>query len=236
MELLFNKRDQKHPFERAVSLGTSCYSAWPLQSLGLRPTAYPFDWLFSTPAMVTHMLEDRFTTFLDPAYFEPAVRTAPEASRDSRVCHHSYYRENFGVDWVFNHHDLSRPEVAASYRRRVDHFVAALEDGRKILLLMVNIEGETTQASFERLCLAIDRYGTGNTLLQIDVARTGDVLDFGMGHAMACGRHRRRLFRSTSSIDGVRFRNPIDDLVMTACIEQYPYLTALRSDADAPPA
>ena len=221
MELVHNRRDQKRPFVRAVSLGTSCYPAWLLQELGLRHAAYPFDWIFATPAMVLHMLEDGFRHFLDPASMQASARSDRDAAGTSKVCAHLYYRERFGVEWVFNHHDLSIPAVAASYRRRVDRFVAAMRDDHKTLLLMVNTGGDTTQAGFERLCAAIDAYGSDNTLLQIDVVRTGDVLDSGFGHAMACGRHRRRLFRSTSEIDGVRFRNPIDDLVMQACMMQY---------------
>ena len=236
MALVHNFRDQKRPFERAVSLGTSCYSAWLLHALGLRRVAHPFDWIFSTPAMVAHVLDDRFACFLDPAQLRPTIMADRESAGTSRVCGHAYYQQRFGVDVVFNHHDLSLPAIAAAYRRRVDRFVAALEDDRKTLLLMVNTEGETTQESFERLCRAIDGYGPSNTLLQIDVARTGDVLDFGMGHPMACARHRRRLFRSTSEIDGVRFRNPIDDHVMKACIAQYRFSGALHDAAGEPPA
>ena len=237
MQLVNNRRHQQRPFDRAASLGTSCYSAWLLQKLGLRRVAFPFDWIFSTPDMVSHILEDRFLSFLDPAHIRPSLRTERDVAGTSRVCRHSLYHESFGVDWVFNHHDLSIPEIAAAYRRRVDRFVLALADDRKTLLLMINAGAGTTQGSFERLCAAVDAYGRDNTILQIDVVATGDVLDFGMGQAIACGRHRRRLFRSTSEIDGVRFCNPIDDLVMEACIRQYGFSDpqedgpASRSDA-----
>ena len=208
-------------------MGTSCYPAWLLQELGLRNAAYPFDWIFSTPAMVTHMLEDRFGCFLDPRFVRPTIGTHQSGEGDSQVCGHAFYHDHFGVEWVFNHHDLSRPEVAATYARRTDRFVAALRDGRKTLLLMINTGGDTTQEGFERLCRAIDAYGPANTLLQIDVVRTGDVLDFGMGQPLACDRHRRRVFRSTYSINGVRFPNPIDDYVMRACVGQYRFAAGI---------
>ena len=49
-----------------VSLGCMCAPAKHLQRLQLRLCAGPFDWIFSTPQMVTHCLQDDFACFLRP--------------------------------------------------------------------------------------------------------------------------------------------------------------------------
>jgi hypothetical protein len=225
--LVRNRRDQREPFVHAVSLGTNCYAAWLLQELGLRRGSNPFDWIFSTPAMVLDMLEDDFARFLDPGEHE-------RGDAHGR-CRHRFYRERFGVDWVFNHHDPTQPQDAAYLLRCVDRFRAATGGMDKTLLLMVNIEAPVRQDQFGRLCEAVERLGPRNTLLCINVGCARDVLGMGMAEPFQIGRHRLRTYRSTSEIDGVRFGNPLDDLVLRGAIMQHRFdPPPARDDAELP--
>ena len=52
-----------------ISIGTFCYSAHLLQSIGLRTEAYPFDWIFTTENCFQDALKDNFEKFLNPIYF-----------------------------------------------------------------------------------------------------------------------------------------------------------------------
>jgi hypothetical protein len=224
--LVRNRRDQREPFVHAVSLGTNCYGAWLLQGLGLRRGSHPFDWIFSTPEMVLDMLGDGFAGFLDPAEHE---------TDGPGRCRHLAYRRRFGIDRVFNHHDPTRPEDAAYLRRCVRRFREVTGGADKTLLLMINIEAPVTPALFARLCEAVEALGPRNTLLCINVGCARDVLAMGMAEPFQIGRHRLRTYRSTSEIDGVRFTNPLDDLVLRAAIMQYRFdLPPARDDPELP--
>ncbi|WP_419825642.1 DUF1796 family putative cysteine peptidase [Sphingomonas sp.] len=225
--LVRNRRDQRVPFVHAVSLGTNCYAAWLLQGLGLRRGSHPFDWIFSTPAMVLDILDDDFRHFLDPAEHE----RGGEPGR----CRHRSYQARFGVEWVFNHHDPTRPEDARYFRRCVDRFRAVTGGPDKTLLLMINIEAPVTPELFAQLCDAVERCGPDNTMLCINVGCARDVLAMGMAEPFQIGRHRLRTYRSTSEIDGVRFANPLDDLVLRGATMQFRFdLPPARDDPELP--
>lgn len=224
-DLVRNWRAQREPFAHAISLGTSCYPAWLLAALGHRTAAYPFDWLFAHPEMVLAMLEDRFAAFLDPAEHDP-VPVGARPDRSSGFCHHRGYRERFGVEHVFNHHDPTDPAGRAYFERAVHRFHRTTGGDDKTLLLMIQAGPPPSAPLFERLCGAIDRLGPRNTFVCIGVCRTGDALDMGFGEPHRIGRHRMRMFRSTSDIDGVRFGNPIDDLVLRAAVQQFRFASA----------
>lgn len=104
-------------FGHAVSLGSFCHAAMALKRAELRRWSGPFDWIFSNLAMAAHCLQDDFATFLDPAHWASVPvgeRVTPEANR----CEHRFYRERFGVRFVFNHHDPAASEQDADYLRR----------------------------------------------------------------------------------------------------------------------
>ena len=104
-----------------ISVGPQCATAAILQKLGLRQAAFPFDWVFSSLAMVCHCLEDDFRTFLDPAEHEPVplhLRKKPKINR----AHHRFYR-TMGVELVFNHHEM--PASLPHFQRAVERFRTA---------------------------------------------------------------------------------------------------------------
>jgi hypothetical protein len=115
------------PLPAIVSLGTHCFTSGLLRRWGLRSYAGPFDWVFSSAAMVAHCIEDDFATFLDPAQFRPVPVELRKAGASSNRVNHTYYQEQFGVEFVFNHHDVHLPEDFAHYQRTVQRFQAGLQ-------------------------------------------------------------------------------------------------------------
>lgn len=104
-------------FGHVVPLGSFCHAAMALKRTGLRSWAGPFDWIFSSFGMVAHCIEDDFATFLDAGQYRSVPveeRHTPEANR----CDHKFYRERFGVHFVFNHHDPAASADDAAYFRR----------------------------------------------------------------------------------------------------------------------
>lgn len=166
--------------------------------------------------MVAAMLEDRFTRFLDPREH----RRNPADDLPSR-CEHIGYREQFGVHHVFNHHDVTTAAGLDHFKRAADRFLAVTGGPDKVLLLMVNTVVPVLPESFATLGHAVDALGPRNTLLCVNVGCTGDTLDMGMSDPFQIGRHRLRTYRSTSEIDGVRFVNPLDDLVLRSVVTQF---------------
>lgn len=167
--------------------------------------------------MVADMLEDRFMRFLDPTQHV----LAPGDGGHSARCDHAGYRERYGVRHVFNHHDVTGPDGLDHFTRAVERFLVVTAGPDKVLLLMVNNVVPVLRDDFDRLCHAVDSLGTRNTLLCLNVGCAGDTLNMGMSDPYQIGRHRLRTYRSTSEIDGVRFTNPLDDLVLQSTVMQF---------------
>ena len=86
----------RRPIQHIISLGVFCYPAWVIKQLGLKRRSYPFDWIFSTPAMVLDILRDDFARFLDASNY----RLNPPEGREEGVSEHLHYRDTHGVGAV----------------------------------------------------------------------------------------------------------------------------------------
>ncbi|MDV6345089.1 DUF1796 family putative cysteine peptidase [Nitrosomonas sp. Is37] len=126
-------------FSQAISLGSFCHSAQILREVEYRAFSGPFDWIFSSPGITAHILQDDFNLFLDPEYYEPVpleLRQSPEAIS----CDHRFYRDKFGVRFMFNHHSPDSAKDHAYFKRAVQRFRAALAHSPPPLLLMVTFQ------------------------------------------------------------------------------------------------
>lgn len=106
-----------------IGIGPECITAAIIEMFGLRIRSYPFDWLFSSLPMIEHCLRDDFRAFLDPAQYETvplAERTTPTTNRT----HHRLYRDRFGVNYVFNHHEM--PDGLEHFQRAAGKFRGAV--------------------------------------------------------------------------------------------------------------
>ncbi len=114
------------PTPQIVSLGTHCFTSGLLRRWGLRSTAGPFDWTFSSAGMVAHCIEDDFATFLDPSQYRPVPVDQRKAGPTANRVNHAYYLDKFYIEFVFNHHDVHLPEDYAHFQRTVQRFRAGL--------------------------------------------------------------------------------------------------------------
>ena len=54
-----------------IGLGQNCNASWYLKETGLKKASYPFDWIFTTPEIICHMIEDDFKTLLNKQHLVP---------------------------------------------------------------------------------------------------------------------------------------------------------------------
>lgn len=126
-------------FLSAISLGSFCHAAEALKRTQLRVFAGPFDWLFSNLSMLTHCIEDDFKEFLDQSKYQVLPLEARPIS-EANVCDHAFYRDQFGVKYLFNHHDPTQDDVYAHFQRTVERFRKLPQQLSPILFLMVTIQ------------------------------------------------------------------------------------------------
>lgn len=144
-------------FASVQSIGSHCITSASLQRLGLKSFSGPFDWVFSNLDMVADCVNDRFARFLDPAYHIPI----PENERkvpDANFCDHSYYRDHFGVESVFNHRDVTIAKHRQYYERCVERFLLSLDGGDQILLVGIVPARRFDDGAMQRLIEAIAPY------------------------------------------------------------------------------
>lgn len=123
--LSFFKFNTTGPF---FSVGAGCYTSDMLNRAGLRQSAGPFDWVFSSPALVRECLNDQFATYLNRAFYQPVAvpsRGNPKYGRTD----HAVFRERHARVNFFNHHDVTSPEGYAYINRAVLRFLDALKPG-----------------------------------------------------------------------------------------------------------
>jgi len=119
-----------------ISLGTHCFTASLLQRWSLRCWSGPFDWLFASPRMLAHALNDDFEALLDRSQY----RLVPPEERvdgpDVNRVDHLRYRSEYGVSFMFNHHDVHLDEGHAYLVRCVERLRAQLRaESHKTFLL-----------------------------------------------------------------------------------------------------
>lgn len=214
-----HRRAQQRPFRHVVSLGTHCYAAQLIRSVGLKRASYPFDWIFASPAAVVDMVEDGFARFLDPRQFVP-VPLARRHEPGAGLCAHAYYRDALAVPLMFAHRDPTEPDQLAYYRRCVARFRAVASGADKALFLMLCANNRANMRDFERLCARFDTAGPDNVLLCINIVDRGDVLAAGMQTERWIGRHRLLTYRATSALTALEFANPLDELFLRSVLLQ----------------
>ena len=127
-----------------VSLGSSCITAHNLAQLGLRKFAGPFDWIFSSPRMVSHMVMDNFITFLDKSQITTSAKYKFKAGHRfySKMLQGTGYcrPESKLSNVIFNHHDPSIDEGHAYFQRTVRRFRHCLSCANPKLFVICSLE------------------------------------------------------------------------------------------------
>ena len=86
-----------------ISLGQNCNTAWYIKAAGLKRASYPFDWIYTTPAIITHILDDDFAQLLDRDLIIPHGMDAG----------HKVYHET-----LFGHRNPVRSDADYAYYQR----------------------------------------------------------------------------------------------------------------------
>ncbi len=109
MELRETLSDFIPPKAVFVSLGQNCSSAWYLKSVGVKQASLPFDWIFSSPGIVAHCIDNDFEAFLDKKQM---------TSTSQHAAGHALYHTG-----LFAHRNPLSDEATYSYYERcVDRF------------------------------------------------------------------------------------------------------------------
>jgi hypothetical protein len=111
-------------FTNACSLGPICQSSNILKQNKLKMYSYPFDWIFSTPEIISHCLEDDFNAFLNKSNY-----TKISINQCGHLCYHKQ---------MFYHHNPLMCENDYNYFVRcVIRFKQLLVDDTFKLFLMI---------------------------------------------------------------------------------------------------
>ncbi len=107
--------------QHVVSLGQNCSTAWYLKQVGLKTQSFPFDWVATSPAIITHCISDSFSTFLQR---DLAVAKGVRAG-------HAVYNSNF-----FGHRNpRTFPNDFDYYERCVGRFTRIMDSAEPMVLV-----------------------------------------------------------------------------------------------------
>lgn len=98
-----------------IPIGRFCGIVIQLKRLGLRRSAYPFDWMVSDLNMICDCIRDDFKDFFD---VEPEDHAG--ALNNIYYMVKKYKNKNKGIG--FPHHDMSKPEIKTTFYRRIDRW------------------------------------------------------------------------------------------------------------------
>jgi len=212
------------PVNHVISAGTHCYAAFALKQLGLKKYSLPFDWTFSSLAMVADCLNDDFAKFLDAKYYSKIAEAGDQIA--SNACDHLYYRDRYGITAVFNHHNPAENAQARLYLSRcVARFRHVLKSPGRKLFIAVAEEVRARSEDFVRLAEKIDAVTENAELLVIRVPSKPSDRYNSMG-VIAHQRHNAHCLlhmNATSKIGPTSFDSPFDDLVVRRVIQSYSY-------------
>ena len=134
-------------FKHAAPLGSFCFSSAILWDRKIRKEALPFDWLFTNPLEVAHILETDFKHYLDKTQYIDIADIAPE--HGGRQAGHKMYHENF-----FNHKNPRTDEDYQYSIRCVERFRKFLQYPEKKLFIVSYRSGINTHTNkFENVGL-----------------------------------------------------------------------------------
>ena len=207
---------------RIVSLGSRCNVAQHLQDFGLRKASLPFDWIFSTPEMVVHCLEDDFSLFLQPDQYQ-SIPIWRRTVREFNLCDHATFRDDYGIQAMFNHRDPTFVDDYLYLQRCVERFrrIQASED--PTLFLLVSDTHPNAEEAYIRLFYALERACSGPVAL-LFVSVNGEASDGPLPHVRTRrvdGGHEMVLFDSVGPLGGTRFDSAADATALEALLLRY---------------
>ena len=131
-----------------ISIGPYCTGADILKSNGLRNSAYPFDYIFSSLEMVKHCINDRFNIFLDKNYYKYSSENKSQHLFYSKFIDTEILKKHFIAhnlpdiannlinQEIFNHHNLLNDEIYLSFVRRCNRLLNLIDNNNKKIIFI----------------------------------------------------------------------------------------------------
>ncbi len=202
---------------KAVSLGLNGYTTWLLSAAGMRLESYPFDTMSASPRMVAHCLNDDFAKLLTQSHYEPTPVEQRMHGQQANLCGHSWYRDNFRIEHVFNGSDPTQPADYAALKRSVEAF-RDLANNSPATYVLTAIDSVYWQNGFAQVSRALRAYAPFTRLVYAVIREPGaqlmpvrNVVSEEDGHVLV-------EFRPSSSWGGSGFENPLDDIFLLSMI------------------
>lgn len=197
-----------------IGLGCLPVAAGALRRGGLRRWAAPFDWMTIPAEAVRDCLVDDFALLMAPHEHEeiPPEQRPPGAG--GHLCRHLRFSQLYGPT-IFHRHDPLTPEGYAALERAVLRLREALRALHGKLLLQVVEEEDNTAEVFAETAEFLERSARGATLVTVALVEGRPEGPFPeMELAQAIGGHRLLRCRPLTPIQGIEFRDILDDVVL----------------------
>jgi hypothetical protein len=201
----------------AVSLGVHCYTALLLKSAGIQREPNPFDAIFASPRMIAHCLDDDFATLLAQTQYQPVPVERRVHGAQVNLCDHAWYRDNFGIEYLFNHCDPTTPGDYAALRESVEAFRATAQS-TPATYVSTAPDALYWQNGFAQVSRALRAYAPFTRLVYAVVREPGaalvprlEVVSEDEGHVLVD-------FRPSSSWGPAGFENPLDDVSLLSFV------------------
>lgn len=136
------------------------------------------------------------------------------------LCHHRFYRQAFGVEHVFNHHDVSTEDGYQYLQRCVARFLEVSRSADPVLFVQIRWEEPDTLEQFAQTCALIDARFPTCTLNAFAIRQTqASGVCPELRETRREGRHRLFAFTPVSRWDATTFREPLDELALSRLIQ-----------------
>ncbi|GAA7767050.1 MULTISPECIES: DUF1796 family putative cysteine peptidase [Cupriavidus] len=205
--------------EHVISLGTHCQASSILKSAGLKPSSFPFDWLFSSPRSVVHCLKTDFGTLLDRKYYRSlsGIRKSGEPGAN-----HQWYLDTYGVRDMFAHRDPTRDEDYNYTVRTVERFRSVMAGNGGKLFVMIARPQHDLQADFYSVAQAIDQATSNAAGIYIQLREPSNTAEHRCIRRLSSnGYHQLYEFMPASEELGIGFHDPVDNAIVMRLISQY---------------
>jgi hypothetical protein len=134
-----------------------------LKKIKLKHFSTPFDWIFSNPAVVAHMLNNNFQIFLDQSYYQNVVKDE-KLDNQANIAQHLYYLQHYHLKFMFNHHFPLTQKGYHYFERCVSRFRQVMRNKNPKLMLMI-MQRKIKKNEAEQLINALNRFKTDYLLL-----------------------------------------------------------------------
>ena len=155
---------EQQPPLLVMSFGCICLTARSLGIAHARTFAAPFDWIFSNPAVVSHIISDGGLSFLNREQYFKAEKSSSDSGHShmqySPMLHAGRKGQNPRAI-IFNHHDpLNDAEDHAYLTRAVKRLLAALASPLPKLCVIISLEKrcKLVDAELDALLITLEKH------------------------------------------------------------------------------